>query len=267
MSQNVQSGNARTLDMVVAAQDSCGILISAVREHGPAVAAVVEGDIAGVRPPADGTPDASTGTVMPMLDGLTDLLGDRLDSLVDTSRTLFAAHAASASATHERGEATAELSNMIRGVRDTFKWNYPDLNIGELGLEGRAAQDTTPAIHQAERVARKLREIDLSKERAVFQHQKLDPLLFAADLEGAAERAELSLASQRAVGRQVEAAVSEKNAAHGVYQKIFVRVARMFEDLCRLAGKDDLAEKVRPSTRRPGTLANLPEPDEPSSEA
>ena len=36
------------------------------------------------------------------------------------------------------------------------------------------------------------------------------------------------------------------------YDRIFLRTARMFEDLCRLAGNDALAERVRPSSRSPG---------------
>ena len=36
------------------------------------------------------------------------------------------------------------------------------------------------------------------------------------------------------------------------YDRIFLRTARMFEDLCCLAGYDGLADRVRPSTRSPG---------------
>ncbi len=42
------------------------------------------------------------------------------------------------------------------------------------------------------------------------------------------------------------------------YDVTFLRVTRQLEDLCRLAGENDLADKVRPSVSRPGQTEDEP---------
>lgn len=273
MSEHIESKRAKTSEMVVDAQTSCEILASAIREDGPEVVEIVERDIrSAFGVPGDGEGDAPSEPwvvdLLAMIGGLNQLVVHRLDKLVVADQALFAAHARSTSANHSREMSSEELMVMIRGARDTFRSAYPAMNISLLGLEGRTAQEPMSAVNQAQRIVAHLRGADLSKETPVFEHQRPDPLRFAASLEAAVEEAQAAIVLVESAKRQTNRAQIEKNETFVAYRQAFLRLTRIFIDLCLLAGKTELAKRVRPSRRRPGTLASMDpsEDGEPSSE-
>lgn len=56
--------------------------------------------------------------------------------------------------------------------------------------------------------------------------------------------------------RETQGTILAKNEAIKVYDKVFTPGARSLEAAFRLAGMTDLADRVKPSTRRPGRLAD-----------
>ncbi|MEO5731559.1 MAG: hypothetical protein ABI134_17965 [Byssovorax sp.] len=55
--------------------------------------------------------------------------------------------------------------------------------------------------------------------------------------------------------REAQATLDAKNQARAAYDELFGGAATTLTGLLRLAGKADLAAKVRPSARRPGQTA------------
>jgi hypothetical protein len=74
-------------------------------------------------------------------------------------------------------------------------------------------------------------------------------------VEGPAEQVRAALQEVAKEVREAEQTQAAKNAAVEAYDRRFSRVANLLQALLRFAGQDELAEKVRPSTRRPGVTA------------
>jgi hypothetical protein len=169
-----------------------------------------------------------------------------------------------ADAAHE-----AELADdpAVREARDaTCAGLYDDLvQVREMlvGAHGGAAAGnvfagSTPdepiaLARYAGEVASRLQKAKLPPPR--IKGAKLDVAEIAGSLQE--KRAELEQqvkAVQREV-REAQQTLDAKTAAVADYDETFAAVASALSGLLRLAGKPDLAAKVRPSTRRPGQTA------------
>ena len=66
-------------------------------------------------------------------------------------------------------------------------------------------------------------------------------------------------------GREAEITQASKDKAIAAYDTAFALTAGLLEVFLRFAGEPTLADKVRPSTRRPGTTADSETPDTPEA--
>ncbi len=83
---------------------------------------------------------------------------------------------------------------------------------------------------------------------------KVDPSEWAGELEAWAARLEKAQKDVAREAREAQAALDLKNRAMTANDDTFMRVARFLSAAFFLVGDDDLATKVRPSARRPGTV-------------
>jgi hypothetical protein len=95
-----------------------------------------------------------------------------------------------------------------------------------------------------------------------------DPMSYTDPLDETTERLERAQAALRREERELEATLMIKNRVMATHDARFLSIARLLESLFRLAGFEELANRVRPSARRPGQIENDPDaPSVPGGEA
>jgi hypothetical protein len=85
-----------------------------------------------------------------------------------------------------------------------------------------------------------------------------DASSYELPLAKALARLDSALGAMRREERELEATLVAKNRALAEHDTRFLQIARVLESLFRLAGFDELADRVRPSIRRPGQVENPP---------
>ncbi len=238
-------------------------VLSALSEQGPMIARLVTEKIA----PSLGE-DEAPPRFLDQIRALGRFLKTTLDLVVELDTLLVDENQLRAARYKDRDDQLLRLGRRLTGVRRLVAAHYVVPDLERLGLAGRNAREPVALKRQAERICERLRGDDLA--------QALGESTFDLDLEPEPylERIEVSIAElseaheayARSRRRVDEQRLRRKEAVRE-YNTAFVRIARQFEDLCRMAGLDDLAEKVRPSLTRRGETAVEPEGPESPLEA
>jgi hypothetical protein len=195
-------------------------------------------------------------------------LKDAIDKVMAADKVLFAANAALEAARKVRDEKAQFLSQQIQGLRQACAGLIIDLSVQQLGFDQRTPQDPVPLVTQAERVAEHLRSDEAATARRLFEGDTFDPRQYAAAVEKSTGELRTALDVVADERRRAEKVMLEKRTVTEEYDELFLHGARTFESYCRLAGKKELADRVRPSeTRRGETEEPPPEVPDPVLEA
>jgi hypothetical protein len=160
-----------------------------------------------------------------------------------------------------RNEALAEVNSKVVVLRQAFGGIYSEEKLAEMGFARRTPQQSGELLEQATHLAARLSEptFDLSGARVDGFQGDLPQAV--GDLGPAAEKLGTSIDNLTREERRTEAAMLAKDDAFNEYNRTFLHVARTVESLFRLAGYDEVARRVRPSSRRPGeTVEPFEEP-------
>ncbi len=161
----------------------------------------------------------------------------------------------------ERQELNEGLYEDFSGIRRTVEELYRGKGKGNVnafvvaGIQGPTAQKPTKLLRQIDLAIGHLRQPGLEFPASRFGETQLEPAKLVEVLKPRCERLHQVQADLRRVAAETNASRKEKNRALEAHKETFLWVAQGAESLFHLAGEHELAERIRPSVRRPGRRA------------
>ncbi len=239
---------ARTSKEVTDRQLSCRFVLNALLLQGARVAETL---LTLVQPDLE-EGDEAPG-FFPVIIALARKMTASIHQLVAADEALYEANARYTRLREQQTEFFSKLARKVARLRLTLLNQFVEPRVVDLGLEGETARSAQPLLRQADRIVKifageGLEELlgeSFFKEPANLRSQ-------AAELDPLAGNLRQNLLTVDEARRALDEAKVARDQLRDQHDEIFLRSARTFEDLCRLAGEKELADKVRPSEKRPG---------------
>ncbi len=249
--------------MMTARMKSCDVVLSAIETDGPQMIGLLGEKYSS---------HLEEGQVMPFETQL-QLFEKELIRLRDELREAERRNRdQKARETKARGRRDADVKRVnakVGRVRKVLTGVYDDQQAAEIGLARRNARDPEVLLEQAATLAVHLGRSELELAEAQLGGIDVDAPQLAQDVKPSADRLRRSLSGLRREVKRTEATQIAKDEAMAEFNHGFLWIARSIESQLRLAGLEEQAARVRPSSRRPGVTERLEsgaEGDEPEAD-
>lgn len=226
-------------------------VVQATRAHMEAVGEALAARI------APGAPEEVRGAVRVLGHYLVDWLGANTRAMVAADEANARELSDDAGHRERRDAAAARVAEILASLRDVVRVYFGESVLGQLTVPSALPTDPVVLCRTGLAVVNNLREFEPPTPR-------LASMTFVnAEWLGLFERplAELSAALEAISGdrKENELALTEKQRAMTAYDEAFRGTTHALMGLFLAAGREDLAGRVRPSTRRPGQTAEIDE--------
>ncbi len=196
-----------------------------------------------------------------ILRALKDKLGDSREKLTQAEEHLIELIRQTVELRAERQQLTESLyddfSSLRRTVEELYRGKGKD-NANAFvvaGIQGPTGQKPTKLLRQIDLAIGHLLQPGLVFPVSRFSETRLEPSKLVNALKPRRDRLRQVQKDLRRVASETNASRKQKNRALESHKQIFSWVAQGVETFFHLAGEHELAERVRPSSRRPGRRA------------
>lgn len=239
--------------LILDRQNASDAVIEAVGQHLPAATDALTAVLSPYLHPGETLPDVGL---------LVQLVSRRLARLREQMVIADEAHEEELSddlAPREaRDDTAADLWAMLSETRELLKGVFGASALPSLGFKGGIPEEPEDLAIFSRRVVAALRAGTLPPPRAAAV--AVDPVALVAPLADDLERLDHALDDVDREAREAEATLRDKQAALDRYDAGFAQCAAFLVGLFSLAGDDELAQRLRPSARRPGRLSEAHDP-------
>lgn len=164
----------------------------------------------------------------------------------------------------QRNNATRALRRLLVTARGSSVGVFGEMGMLRIGFARRISEDAETLLEQAIHVRDRVLHPAFDAPEPLIHGLTMNWEEFGAELTLLIKSLRKALDNVNEARTDVGLALHERNEILAEFNKVFLHSARIVENALRSNGFDDLADRVRPSTRRPG-LTEVPFVEEGSS--
>lgn len=154
----------------------------------------------------------------------------------------------------ERDDAHADLRVTTQRARGAMIAGFGEQVLAQLGLDGELPENADALAQTARAAADRIETAELGEPL-----MPIDRAIVASQLRAAAARVERSLSDVQREEREAQQARSRRDEADAKLRRVYAGFADVFAGFAYAIGRDDVASRVRPTSRR---RAGLPEEED-----